>query len=168
MGPEDDTAVTAHTPRWRAPAGDAADLAPPWTDAATLATACTRCGACVAACPERIIVIAKSGLPAVDFHRGECTFCGDCASACPAPVFDRARAVPWWLNVRITSSCLAARRIVCQSCRDACPTGAIQFRPRPGGMSLPGIVADRCNGCGACVSVCPSDAISISMATHES
>jgi ferredoxin-type protein NapF len=152
---------------WSRTPGDVAiPLPPPWTDAATLAAACTRCGACAAACPQHIIVVGKSGLPGVDFHRGECTFCGACTEACPAPVFDRSRPSPWPVIALIDAACLAARGIVCQSCQDACPTNAIQFRARPGGAFLPAIVAERCNGCGACVSVCPADAIDIVEPAH--
>ena len=136
----------------------------PWTDAATLAAACTRCGACVSACPEHIIVRAENGMPGIDFHRGECTFCGAGAAACPAPVFARERATPWTLTARIGTACLAARGIVCQSCRDSCAASAIRFVPRRGGAFLPAVVAASCTGCGACVGVCPSDAITMSEA----
>jgi ferredoxin-type protein NapF len=143
-----------------------AALAPPWTDAATLAAACTKCGACAEACPQHIIVADGSGLPTIDFHRGECTFCGACAAACQAPVFDRRRPSPWAVIAHINAGCLAARGVVCQSCRDSCPTNAIQFRPRLGGAFLPAIMAERCTGCGACVGVCPTDAIDIAEPAH--
>jgi ferredoxin-type protein NapF len=150
----------------RAPSDTSPPLPPPWTDAATLAAACTRCGGCAQSCPQHIIVTGESGLPAIDFRRGECTFCGACADVCPAPVFDRKRESPWTVTARVNAACLAARGVVCQSCRDACPTNAIQFRARLGGAFLPGIMSERCTGCGACVGVCPTDAIDIVEPAH--
>lgn len=150
----------------RAPAKTDVAVPPPWTDAAALAWSCTRCGACAPACPERIIVFGATGLPEIDFHRGACTFCGACADACPAPVFDRSQPAPWHVIAHIHTACLAVRGIVCQSCRDACPASAIQFLARPGGVAIPGVQSQRCTGCGACVGVCPSDAISIAESAH--
>ena len=40
-------------------------------------TDCTRCGDCLTACPEQILVKGDGGFPTVDFLRGECTFCAD-------------------------------------------------------------------------------------------
>ena len=40
-------------------------------------------------------------------------------------------------------ACFAARGVVCQSCGDACPEGAIRFRPRLGGPALPTLDAGR-------------------------
>ncbi|SKB97807.1 ferredoxin-type protein NapF [Bosea thiooxidans] len=134
---------------------------PPWTRAASVDAACSGCGACVPACPQHIIALDESGRPALDFTAGECSFCGACADTCPEPVFDRAITAFEHVAV-IGSSCFAARGIVCQSCGDACPESAIRFRPRLGGPAVPELAADRCNGCGACIAVCPAGAVSAS------
>lgn len=60
---------------------------------------------------------------------------------------------------RIGEGCLAARRVVCRSCGDACEARAIRFRPEVGGAGWPVTYEAACSGCGACVSVCPAGAI---------
>ncbi|KQY12851.1 ferredoxin-type protein NapF [Rhizobium sp. Root482] len=122
--------------------------------------ACTGCGDCVPACPTNIITILD-GTPTVDFTGGECLFCGKCAEICPEPVFDRLVATAFPHRMAISESCLALHRTDCQSCRDNCPTGAIRFSPRLGGPFVPSLDPDLCNGCGACISVCPAAAIAI-------
>lgn len=57
--------------------------------------------------------------------------------------------------------CLANIAVHCQACGDACGTQAILFRRRLGGPPLPDLVADRCTGCGDCVTVCPVAAIHV-------
>jgi ferredoxin-type protein NapF len=135
---------------------DPPPLRPPWLAEAALA-GCTGCGACAPACPAGLISIA-GGRPEIDFAAGECTFCGDCADACPEALFDRA--APAFRHVAVVGdACLPKRGIVCQSCRDACPTDAIRFQPRRGGPFLPVVRTEACTGCGACVAPCPAGAI---------
>ncbi|WP_332685347.1 ferredoxin-type protein NapF [Bosea sp. (in: a-proteobacteria)] len=141
-----------------APARNA--IRPPWSRNETLAAACTGCGACAEACPQAIVRLGAGQWPQIDFSRNDCTFCGRCAEACPEPVFDRA--IPAFPHVAlIGEACFAARGVVCQSCGDACPAGAIRFRPRLGGPALPSLAADRCTGCGACIATCPADSIAV-------
>ncbi|MCU4179501.1 ferredoxin-type protein NapF [Bosea sp. BH3] len=136
-------------------------VSPPWTRAASVAAACTGCGACVPACPQHIIALDAAGRPALDFSANECSFCGACADACPEPVFDRAIAAFEHVAV-IGPACFAGRGIVCQSCGDACPESAIRFRHRLGGPALPELASDRCSGCGACIASCPAQAVAVS------
>jgi ferredoxin-type protein NapF len=136
---------------------------PPWArSVSAFAGACTRCGDCAAACPTGIID-ATGPFPVVDFAHGECTFCGDCVRACPEPAFDRiafdAGAAPWTLVAAIGEACLARKNVVCQSCGDACAVRAIHFRAEPGRVPMPRLDPSACTGCGACVSVCPADAV---------
>ena len=134
-------------------------ILPPGVTAASL-RACSGCGNCVSACPTQIISLV-GGLPSIDFHRGECVFCGKCAEVCPEAVFEVGAALRFTHMASITDNCLARNRVACQSCRDACPEQAIQFAPRLGGPFLPVVNDDGCNGCGACISVCPVDAITV-------
>ncbi|MBP2302187.1 ferredoxin-type protein NapF [Azospirillum picis] len=135
-------------------------IRPPWSRPGRFADLCTRCGACADACPEAILHRGDGGYPQVDFARGECSFCGACADACTEPVFDRSLPA-WSLRPAVAPSCLAARRVVCRSCQDACPESAIRFIPAAGGAAVARIADDACTGCGACVAACPTGAVTL-------
>ena len=56
-------------------------------------TACTRCGRCVAACPERVLALTKEGL---HFGRPEaCTYCGICEALCPEQAVALRYRIVW-------------------------------------------------------------------------
>ncbi|MBB3264597.1 ferredoxin-type protein NapF [Azospirillum sp. OGB3] len=138
-----------------------APLRPPWSRMDRFTDLCTRCGACADSCPEGIVRRGDGGFPEIDFRQGECSFCGACADSCPEPVFDRTAARPWTLAARIGPSCLAINRVVCRSCRDACPESAIRFALAPGGVAVPTVEDGACTGCGACLAACPADAVTL-------
>ena len=127
---------------------------------------CTRCNACSSACAENIIVKTSGGFPGIDFQLGECTFCYACADACELPLFHPASQPPWQQQVVVQPSCLANQSVTCRSCEDHCEPQAISFRPKLGGPAMPVIDTDLCNGCGACVQPCPTNALNI-IATEE-
>ncbi len=127
---------------------------------------CSGCGACVDACPTKIISI-RSGVPVVDFRHSECTFCGKCAERCPENVFPAGSAGGFAHYAAIGDGCLANNYVDCQACRDSCPAGAIRFRPRLGGPFVPELDAEACTGCGACIAVCPADSITIKPRRQE-
>ena len=136
-------------------------LRPPWAlDERDFLAACTRCDACVRACPTGILEHGGTG-PVVKFANGECTFCGKCVEACEPGALRRADRPPWSAKAVIGPQCLALANVVCRSCGDACPATAIRFHPRLGGAALPSIDAGLCTGCGACVAPCPARAIGI-------
>ncbi|MBF0611620.1 MAG: ferredoxin-type protein NapF [Magnetococcales bacterium] len=142
--------------------GRTTPIRPPWSVAEeAFLAACNRCQDCLPACPQTIL-IERRGYPEVDFSRGECTFCADCVSACPKKslAFMDQHTPPWSLQVEVGAGCLANRGIYCQGCGDACPTRAITFANQPG-IPKPQLTAQRCTGCGACVSVCPVHAVKI-------
>jgi ferredoxin-type protein NapF len=62
---------------------------------------------------------------------------------------------------RIGTACLDRQGIVCQACRDTCLTRAVRFLPLAGGISTPVVDESRCTGCGECLSVCPTHAITL-------
>lgn len=133
-------------------------LRPPWAlPGSAFARACTGCVACVDACPEQVLVLRK-GKAVFDPERGECSFCHACVDACaPGALRDEGKDAPWIQGAVVDDACLGARGVVCASCRDACPAAAILIPPAARGAAC--IDADACTGCGACVAVCPTDAI---------
>lgn len=135
---------------------------PPWAiDEASFIDRCTRCSDCIEACETGILRQGEGGYPTVDFAFGECTFCEACVNHCPSQALSREMSPPWRLMASVAEDCLAHRGIVCMSCRDQCPEQAITLQLRIANAALPVIDASRCNGCGACVAPCPSDAIRV-------
>lgn len=123
---------------------------------------CTQCTDCLSACETQIIVKGEGGFPTVDFTKGECTFCQQCALVCKEPIFvEDLTQQPWQVEAVIKDSCLAKNQILCQSCQDSCEPYAISFQYLQSSVPQPRINQVDCNGCGACVSVCPQSAIEI-------
>ena len=134
----------------------------PWSVAwPQFSAGCTRCGDCLGACPEQILVNGEGGFPTVDFQRGECTFCGDCVAACKEPLFRPASETPWQYKASIAANCLANGQVYCQRCQDSCEPRAIRFIPTLGRVPTPVIELDSCNGCGACEQDCPVGSIKV-------
>jgi len=144
-----------------------AGLPLPWTEDGGFAAGCTACGACAAACPEEIVKTGAGGLPHIDFATAGCSFCGACAAACPEALFDRRRSPALPLALDFAESCLARQAVVCQSCRDACPEGAIVFTPTLGRVARPQLRASACSACGLCVAACPVSAVSLRRAADS-
>lgn len=140
-------------------------IRPPWSiPENAFIECCTRCGECIRVCPQRILESGRGGFPQVDFSRGECLFCGSCVESCTpraltgwSPVGDGR--IPWAVRAHIEDNCLAQRGVECRSCADHCGTRAIRFRLAAGGVAQPALDPAACNGCGACYSVCPAQAI---------
>ena len=142
------------------PAMTASPVRPPGAISEPEFTAgCTACDRCINACPEGIIIKGSSAYPEVDFGHGECTFCYECVSACPESVLSSQVQPPWQLRLRVEDRCLAKRRVICQTCADICDQQAIRFRPQINILATPEINFQNCNGCGACISACPEDAL---------
>ncbi len=137
----------------------------PWvTDEQHFIDGCTQCGDCITSCEEKIIVKGAGGFPEIDFSKGECSFCQKCVDVCPQPLFvnnkkDNKNA--WELDIKIKDNCLAMNQVVCQSCQDCCESEAITFTYLQSKTPQPQISLDKCNGCGACVAICPPSAIEL-------
>lgn len=135
----------------RAPA-----ILPPGVSRSSL-TECTGCNRCAERCPTSIIQLT-GGLPEVNFSAGECTFCRACLDACTQTVFDASQFHFDHVAV-VSAQCLTSKGVACQSCGETCPAQAIHFEPRIGRPFAPAVDSERCTGCGACMQVCPMDAI---------
>jgi len=145
--------------------GSRAGVRPPWAlPESAFAERCTRCDDCVAACPSSLIVRGSGGYPEMDFARGGCDFCGKCRAACKAGAFRAEAAVSlaaWSHRAIIDARCLSAQGVVCRACGDHCEARAIRFRLATAGRSFAQIDLARCTGCGACVNVCPTGAVTM-------
>lgn len=134
---------------------------PPWHTGKLKQSVCHPCDkACVSACEAQIIRLHPlshrfAGIPYLSFEMGGCTFCGACVQACPMPLAVGSIRPKLGMASVNTTRCLAWNNIVCMSCRSACNFQAIEVDLR----SRPWIDEAVCTGCGACIGVCPQDAI---------
>ena len=120
---------------------------------------CSRCGNCKPACPEQIIIIGDGGFPELDFSRGECSFCRACVTSCEEDLFDLSPEAAWHYKAKINDSCFNADAVYCRSCAESCEAEAISFNFVDSVFVKPTVTERKCNGCGACVAVCPAKAI---------
>ena len=132
----------------------------PWLrNLALLHEQCTRCGDCINACPEHIVIKGDGGFPCLDFGQGQCSFCARCVASCTIiDLFDRDKKAFAHI-VLISDDCLPKQGIACQSCADVCEINAITFHWNVHRMREPQIDRDRCTACGACYRVCAPHAI---------
>ena len=125
----------------------------------SIGDSCTRCGACVRACP------VEAARPDARMIDGKCIVCGRCREVCPVG------AVTWAPGERSKREFAYS-----QSRRDFIKAGAIALvlsagwrhvnRVAPAAPYLrpPGAVAEEdfvalCNRCGRCIKVCPNRAL---------
>lgn len=141
-------------------------IRPPWSRLDQLTDRCSRCHACVDACPQDVIRVGDGGFPEIEFRRSGCTFCAQCVDACSDAVFEERSdnytiaGSAWSHLVTVGSECLTRRGVVCQSCQDACAEEAITFDWRQA-VPQPHISESACVGCGFCIAACPANAIEI-------
>jgi len=143
---------------------------PPWAVAGALfESICDRCGNCLDACPPHLIAPGAGGYPEISFRAGTCTFCGKCAESCPTGALARGdtRRRPWHRVARIEPGCLAMQRVECRICGENCEARAIGFVLAPGRVAQPDVRVQNCSGCGACVSLCPAEAIRMEQNSEE-
>ena len=139
---------------------------------------CTRCYACVNACPARIIQVSTHVAspphewfsPEVKlfedakhpFH-GFCPeFCRECSRVCPTGAIrqlseSEKRRTQIGIAVVNRSACLAwADDQYCMVCQEYCPYVAIAIVEKENGIPCPVVKPDVRRGCGVCQTKCPA------------
>ena len=142
------------------------------------AASCTRCYACVDACPYKLIRVGfdldrapgqyfQPEVHYLDSESGvECGYCPEwcnaCTQVCPAGALtpltldEKTRRQIGTAKV-IREACLAWEdEEDCFVCQEVCPYHAVELQESPDGRSLPVVNPDLCRGCGACYSNCPA------------
>ena len=126
--------------------------------------ACTRCNACVEACPPRAIRTAATGegfaagTPHLEVELQPCIACPEmpCATACPtgALVVPERKWAGYKLHVLelVPERCVTFSGVTCRACADSCPVGPAALAMD--GDGHPVIKAEGCVGCGVCVRAC--------------
>ncbi|MFK7959731.1 MAG: 4Fe-4S dicluster domain-containing protein [Phycisphaerales bacterium] len=121
---------------------------------------CTRCDACITACPVDALQRAPErfgpavGTPIIDADRAPCRMCEDrpCIEACEPGVLTDLVA-PLMGTARIkTQTCLAHQGTTCTACSEQCPVDDAIHVDR----GRPTVNESACTGCGVCRYVCPS------------
>ena len=125
---------------------------------------CTRCGDCVEACHQDVILIADSrhglyaGRPYLDVEGYKpCYLCLDpaCANACPSGALLPLTQLEIDLGTAriLTDECLAWNETECDRCLQACMLPQPAVLVADDGRVV--IDLDLCTGCGMCYQACP-------------
>jgi ferredoxin-type protein NapF len=119
---------------------------------------CLRCGKCALVCPRQTIQLSSDGLPYVDGLHNYCDFCMRCAEVCPSGALIRINPKVAKLGEAVIDRerCIAWQWHGCRLCAEAC--AKLQQAIWLDNDLRPHVDIYRCNGCGACVYVCPQSA----------
>jgi ferredoxin len=152
---------------------DSAQLFPPGAvrinagsvDKETFALQCTRCGQCIAACPQGILKPSLGTsdwttltMPEVDLSESYCRpDCARCSKACPTGAIPQFTVDDKPAMKIGTAQVNPDACIQCYQCVSACPFQAFEQQLDPASNTIyPVVNIERCNGCGMCLSVCPA------------
>ncbi len=133
-------------------------------------TGCTKCDACIQACPTHAIFRTPdsegmlSGLPMIDADSQPCIMCEDlpCVPVCEPSVLSFDAPLAMGVAKIDSISCLAFRGTVCSVCVERCPVeDAITMK-----AGRPKINAEVCTACGVCLYVCPAPGNAIHLITE--
>jgi ferredoxin len=157
------------------PKGEA--LRPPWSmSPGAFEALCARCGACVRACPSRIIKYggAEEGIgawlaPEIDFADGRyCPeACTECGKVCPSGAIGRftvasKEQAPIGIVEIDDDYCRLAEGRGCGFCILECPRNALRIIfDRTRRYRRVQIDSEKCTGCGKCLRVCPVDVMRV-------
>lgn len=150
------------------------------TDA--FATACSKCGLCVKACPYDTLKLAEftdTAVPGTPFfvpREVPCYMCPDipCQKACPtgalSPKLEDIKDAKMGVAAIDQYTCLSWNGLRCEICYRDCPlqNSAIIIENHPRQISnhamfVPVVQPEHCTGCGLCVHSCPTDKPSINI-----
>jgi ferredoxin len=146
-------------------------LPPGASDPASFAAACSRCYACLNACPRGVIRVSSPVdrapgqffQPELDPAHGFCDeFCNRCSQVCAsgalAPLsVDEKRARQIGVARVVREACLAwADGEYCMVCEEYCPYHAISPSEDQKGVPRPVVDEKLCRGCGLCQHECPA------------
>lgn len=142
---------------------------------------CARCGACVRACPVKLIRYGGVGkgiaailAPEVRFELDYCNpSCDECGKVCPTgaiPHFGRETKAEKPMGIARVSDevCRAANGQECGTCVNSCPYGALDLGWDEVNMVSHVLIDSKaCVGCGCCEFVCPIIPKAIVVYPHE-
>ena len=133
---------------------------------------CSRCGSCMRACPEGIIIpdLGTGGpgswlTPRLDFNQRSCNeWCRVCTGVCPTGAIGRLsleakRALSIGTARVDRTRCLAWNEAqYCMVCHEFCSYQAVRIVEH-NGVNCPEVDEAVCRGCGACQSHCPANPV---------
>ena len=151
-------------------------LRPPGSvDETEFSAMCIRCGNCVRSCPTAIIQpdlhppnATSLLVPTLQFDTNHCLdTCNQCGQNCPTgaiaslPIAEKNERRIGLARIE-TSRCLLALETECGACALVCKREAIvEEFSRDTYTAMVRVDENRCNGCGACVAVCPPRVITV-------
>lgn len=139
---------------------------------AAFLVACTKCGDCLKACPHYVLrkLGPESGprlleTPVLFPRENPCLLCDGvpCAAACGTGALRKPfpGEIPRLGAARVDASkCYVARGQPCDYCVKACPEKPKAIRVTSAGSPAE-VLGDACTGCGRCVQICPTEAVSL-------
>jgi ferredoxin-type protein NapG len=166
--------VAPRVPQPPRPPEPVAFLRPPGALAGDdFASACTRCGDCVRACPAHCIQLDETGrvaggAPYVVPDTMPCVVCDglQCMHACPSgalrpiPLGEIDMGTAVWNEAR----CVRSHGEACTTCVDQCPVGSVAIELSGGKVR---VIEDGCIGCGVCEHYCPTGPKSITVVPRD-
>ena len=128
---------------------------------------CSRCGACVKACPFFAltpVLLANEfdrGTPALRVGQSYCRFCENfpCVNACKSGALNllNSASLQKIATARIVkANCLRSAGTDCSACSKKCELLGDAAISITADSTTPVIDPEKCSGCGACITVCPA------------